>query len=413
MFGSQPTKYLNTSYSHLQASAQQVTKFTALAGRGEDSSENKEFKNLYEIPSDQQPEDSVSSIVFMDGVATGNTHTHLFAVSSWDGSIRIFNIEEQISSSIMSTVEASTPKVAPMFKVCFQAPVLELYPVLRSNTLVATLGDGLAVYLDCMVQKHHELTTCPGLMWAGMTPQPKASTFEFSQIVVMVSIHKKSYFYKPENLTLLQTIELSFKPLCADMNEEGLLLGMTDCKMAYLSLKSFSQSSKYTYIDFALSVIPHTLHLSKSTKDFIFSTVDGRLFCGSIASSYSGEPKMNRKIAYKGHKLEDSSQNELYPVNSVGFIDPSLYQDDLLFSAGQEGTFKIWDLRDKETVLELEYGSHGLSLVQAAVSPRGKYAVMSFGYDWALGVWGLGDRGKDKRGLFVKRVEFKRKKEGL
>lgn len=125
-------------------------------------------------------------------------------------------------------------------------------------------------------------------------------------------------------------------------------------------------------------------------RKIIASGTDGRVYVGELNLDTM---KCNNLIVFKAHQSKDS----LFSVNAMGFSKVTCYS---LYTAGSDGHLIFWDLYKKGKLTSYQT-SDNYPITACDLAPNQKFLVFATGYDWALGVWGTGQFGKQRPGLFV------------
>jgi mRNA export factor len=74
-----------------------------------------------------------------------------------------------------------------------------------------------------------------------------------------------------------------------------------------------------------------------------------------------------------------------YPVNAVGFNSRN---KKWIFTAGGDGVTYYWDIEIKNKIKECKYARRPVTA--AKTNPSGELIAYGLGYDWHMGVEGLG-----------------------
>lgn len=331
--------------------------------------------NVATVEDQYLPHDTVQCIVFHP-----DPNIPLFALASWDCRVSIFQVK-----SNPSTLPISSPKfsISHLLTVCAEVPSLDLrWMIGEKDTLVITGGDGAVSLLKCSSQQIIKVAQTESLLFANII------MIESQPVVLTVSQSKKIRYWTLQSQQPLKEQELRHAPLCADNNHIGLVVVLNE---NYIAFVKFTDIGEVTHLCLNLDIVANNISLSSQTLDFVIGTVDGRLLVGEVVVNGTHRT-LNRKIAFKAHKSEDSytyKKKALYLVNSVGFTDEIRSERNLVYSAGNEGTFKLWDLKKRETIFDLSFTESKKIISCSAMSPDKKMVAIAFGYDWSLGVWGL------------------------
>ena len=321
------------------------------------------------------PQDTVQCIVFHP-----DANMPIFALGSWDCRVSVFHVKENPSSLPISN---SKLIVTHALTVMTDAPVMDLkWMIGEPDTLIITGGDGTVSLLKCSSQQVVKVAYTESLLFANVV------IVENQPVVLTVSQNKKIRYWTIQGQKLLKEQDLRYSPLCADNNKTGLVVVLVE---NYIAFVKFSDIGEVTHLCLNLDIVANSISLSTQTLDFVIGTIDGRLLVGEVVVN-GNHRTLNRKIAFKAHKSEDTYTQRkkiLYLVGSVGFTDEARSERNMVFSSGNEGTFKLWDLNKRETVFDLSFTESKKVISCCSMSPDKKIVAIAFGYDWAQGVWGL------------------------
>ena len=331
--------------------------------------------SLTEVDPQFLPQDSIQSMVFNPDPAKP-----VLAICSWDGSICLFEVKDVESNSYLT----ASKKIAciPLFSVNIGFAVLELkWMPSQQDALCITAGNGGLYLLQPATQQLVKILETESLLFGTLIQADGVSV-----IVTISSNRYLKYWAVTDTSKPIKNLELRHSPLCADNNQNALIMGLSN---NYVGFVKFSSPENICYLSLNLDIIANCIAFS-TQYDFVIGTVDGRLLVGEVVISNENRT-LNRKIAFKAHKKEERFEKKsLYMVNSVGFTDEKRQNStDLVYSCGHEGSFKLWDLRKRETIFDLSFSEKRKTISCCAVSPDRKYVAIAFGYDWSSGVWGL------------------------
>jgi len=114
---------------------------------------------------------------------------------------------------------------------------------------------------------------------------------------------------------------------------------------------------------------------------------DGRVNVSKFANDYN-KIKLSSLISFKTKNYDQSvPQNKhiLYPVHDIGFHH---LNKGSIFTAGGEGAINFWDFHKKSRYTSYEF--QGVPVTRAKMSPDGALLAYALGYDWSLGIHGVG-----------------------
>jgi len=344
-----------------------------------------------ELSEETAPRDTVQSMAFQP-----NAQTPVIAVGSWDCTVRLYKVDHIIGAKPIL-------QAGSVFN--FESPPIELRWTSMGEILIVLTGDGLVSAISGTDGQMTSLFSHPGAIFASSVNLLGTILF-----ITISSDQTLNYWTSPDLSKPFKSVKLNYMPLCADHNVLSMLIPMDKNHVAFLK---FEQPEAITYLNTGIEIQPNLVAISPTTYDFLIGTVDGRILSGDIQFS-DGRITLNRKIVFKAHKLENSEgiitlQKALYPITGLGFPEFEKSGSELIFSTGSDGNLKIWDLKKKETILEIFYQKIiKKPLVTCAISPGGKYSVAAFGYDWSSGVWGLKNASNSVLGIVINSLTYSR-----
>lgn len=341
-----------------------------------------QHQNNLLVPQDCIPEDAVSVVLFHP-----DRSLNIFAVGSWDCTVKIFEILEDsfknnASMGLISGTSSGKIPTKQLFSQKFDAPILDLKWTSTNDNLLVVSGEGAVSLISIPGMKVNKVLTCPMLLFA------TAIIISNNPMIVTVSLDGfVRYWTAQDTKKPIKETKLSHTPLCADSNPNFLLVGCTQSQLCYIR---FCDPDQVITTNPGIEMIPSVVHLSPVSHDFLIGSVDGRVLVAEFLFANDKFNTVSRKIAFKAHKDEaDRGPKRLFHINSMSFPDFQTCKTNIVHSTATEGILKIWDLTKKETTQEIKYSTHFGQITASAVSPNLKYAVICCGYDWSLGVWGI------------------------
>jgi len=192
--------------------------------------------------------------------------------------------------------------------------------------------------------------------------------------------------------------KLDYKPLCSDLMDSWLAVGMSEAKMLLLDLNRLQfilgGATRPFYSESPLGSRTRTTSIKLFKDDqygIAVSDNSGRVNASKILEIRNmGRVTIALEsfITFKGHyqKDENGEYTLLNPINAVGFHPGK--KSDFLYSAGGggEGKMYFWDIKMKDKIAEFDF--KGTAVTRAEMDPTGKYLAYSLGYDWSRGIQG-------------------------
>ena len=169
-----------------------------------------------------------------------------------------------------------------------------------------------------------------------------------------------------------------------------LVLGLSDLVMAYFNLKNFQKNSFKPDCFF-------NSHLKEQTKKvavfndglgFIQVSIEGRCAVKNLNPNLSPNINIETKcitndkdFAFRCHREGKNGICYIYSINDVS-VNP-VY--DSVCTAGGDGKYIIWDIKDKSKINERENYTDKCPLTACAYNSNGNILAYASGYDWSKG----------------------------
>ena len=314
-------------------------------------------------PADE-PTDTISSIAW-----SSNPAEKVFACSSWDSQIHIFDVSTT-HSSLTSRVKLATEH--PCLSVCWGDDM---------NRLFAGSIDGSLRAFDIIGNQSIDIGQHDGvkdLHWMAA-----------ARTLCSLGYDKKIRFWDLRQKKPAGEFDLGEKAFCSSLVFPMLGVGLSGGKMLLINLPSIQKmmsSVQLNYIQSSLGPEEQLtcLELSYDGKMIIVGSANGRANISTIENDVTGA-KLRNIMTFKCHKTDDpvGHRQTLFPVHGAGFHPVS---EKFVYTAGGEGSLFFWDFIVKNKIKEFKYSP--LPITKAKVSPDGSLIAYGLGYDWAKGIVG-------------------------
>lgn len=286
------------------------------------------------------PTDTISFISF------NIENTHL-AVSSWDGSLRIYRLPFYTSPGSNCTLEKSYPLGKPVMSCCF-----------FGSSIVAGLSDGSLV-IDGVVSnsfKAHESSI--------------KSMFNYNnQFLITGSFDSTLKFWDLKSSSPLHTIPLPAKVYQMDLKDSFLVVALSDRTVISYNMNNINQPevfpTKFTY-----SI--RSIGCHKDLDSFAVGGIEAKV--ESFSRLYPA-----KKVIFRCHRVD----GKLYSVNVLKLC-PS--DSNILVTGGSDGSLVWFDKANRTKLCTNEFGS---PITAGEFSNDGKYFVFGIGDDWSKGYTGM------------------------
>lgn len=287
----------------------------------------------------EPPTDTISCVAF-------NPENNNFAVSSWDGTVRLYRLPYYPSTASNCTHDKTYTVGKPVLSCCF-----------FNNMLLAGCADGHLVAVESNnTIKAHE--TCI------------KSIYNYNnQFVITGSFDSTIKFWDLKSTNPVHTINLPGKLYAMDYKDQYLVAALSDRNVIVYDMNNINNPTMFP-TKLMYSIRSLAAHKDKDT--FIVGGVDARV--EAFSRSIPGKTSV-----FRCHRVD----NKLYAVNVV-----RLYPQDprLLVSGGADGTLLWFDKDNRTKICTNEFGA---PVTAGEFSPDGKFFVFGVGDDWSKGYTGV------------------------
>jgi len=314
------------------------------------------------------PTDSVSSIVWVP-----SNNAKLFACSSWDSKIRIYDPSiDNYSAKINLKGGFQTENPILSLSWC-QDDVSKIFGGSTDGSVrVFDITSGK----DMVVGQHDH--SVKGLYYV-----PNAG------IVCSLSFDKTIRFWDLKQPQPIATIPVGHKVYCSDFSFPYLAIGMSDERVAFIDLKNLQSLQNKPLADLESPLGKGsqltTISFLNDASGVAVGTHDGRANISKFSQDNFGKIKLDTKISFKAKKYDNTPNDKQiqYPVHDMGF---SSLKDGFVYTAGGDGSISYWDYLNKERLCTYEY--QGAPVTRSKMSHDGQLMAYALGYDWAKGILG-------------------------
>ena len=313
----------------------------------------------------QTPNDSVSCISWAP-----KSEVSRFACSAWDSSIRTYEVVSTGTADFIeqkSKVDVEDPCVS----VAWSNDMCKLYAGCINNSIKSI---DIATGLSTEVGKHD--AGVKDVYWV-----------QAANILCSLSYDKTMRFWDLRQQNAVAKFDLGLKIFCSDMFFPHIAIGMESEKVLIVTLptiqKMFTRGS-LPYIDSPLGKGAQLTSVGFFTDGtgMAVGSHDGRANISRLETDHTGMPKLGHIMTFKSNFIDQPGGIRVtYPTHGIGFHPKS---KDFIYTAGGEGSVIFWDFKVKEKIKTCDYRPN--PVVQAKMSPDGKYLAYALGYDWAKGV---------------------------
>ncbi|CAK76891.1 unnamed protein product (macronuclear) [Paramecium tetraurelia] len=322
-------------------------------------------------------EDTVSAISW------GTTIPNFLAISSWDGKVRILEIQQ--NSYKRELFERRS------FQVDGQVGQVK-NPIICMDAK----GDLSQIFVGCGFDHTVKVidTNSGQIASIGQHQALIISVYwiESAQMILSISTDQslKMWDVRAPGQPRFQC-QFQYKPLVSDCNFPLLVIGFASEKLSIINLNELQQlPGRFQYIDSPLGTYSQltALAIFPSRDGFTLGSIDGRGHQTNITTKQTqGMPtefQLKSIMTFKAHKVEDNQkgkvQNYFFPVNCIQMNIKNNY---FLMTAGGEGQMIFWDINVRNKIRTFQFNCN--PIVCAKMSPDGSMLAYALGNDFSKG----------------------------
>jgi mRNA export factor len=326
----------------------------------------------------ENPKDTPQCIKFSP------SQQNIFAVSSWDQTLRIYEINQQYNSLSQ--------------KACINLPH---YPLAMDFK-----PDGNGIFVSCGDMSVYSVdfnTMSPQKIFSSPSQILFLCVFGKQNLFLTINEANQINFYSVNSpAASIYSLQLNFQVTAMDSSENIVLLGLVDNKFTFLDMNSinFYSPNDLVYNESQLKSPISAVAVNFECKEFTIGSCDGRVYKGVfsqvnqnsnfnqggkvIYSSFHNPSDTSGNFVYVAHsKKRNDNTSDLYNISGMGFNKRSR---NFLYSTGGDGVLNYWDIKEKNKIVTHNLGS---PINCASINSFGSILAFGIGYDWSQGVWGL------------------------
>jgi cell cycle arrest protein BUB3 len=296
-----------------------------------------------ELQINEPPSDAISKVSFCP-----ESSKHLL-VSSWDGSVRLYDIS---SNTLKHTYTHSRA-------------VLDCFYKSESQAYSAGLDKQLKMF-DFSAQKELVLGTHAEAIQC-------VHYCERVNLVITGSWDKFVKLWDPRAPKCVGSYEQVNKVYSMDTCDERLVVATAHRKIQIWNLKNMNDTS--TTRDSNLRFQTRSIRCFPNKQGFVTSTIEGR-----VAVNYFDEEMQRKKYAFKCHRRKsESGQEQIYPVNAIAFNK----EYNTFATGGSDGVVNIWDPFNKKRLCQ--FHPYPAGIVSLAFDSTGSKLAIGSSYHYEEG----------------------------
>ena len=322
------------------------------------------------VNASDMPGDTISSLAWAPNVAH-----RIFACSSWDSKIRLYDTVIQNMQQKGLVQKAIFNVEDPCISMAWSDDMTKLFAGCINNTIKA-FDPSTGQSID--IGKHD--AAAKDMFW-----------LQSANMLLTTSFDKTLRFWDLRQPNPAAGFQLNHKIYCADLSGSLLCLGLSDEKILVVNLPHIQNmlgKSNLDYIDSPLGQSSQLTCIGFFTDGSGIGTAshDGRANLSKLDADSNGKPKLGNIMTFKCHKVDTGTggnQQMLYPVHGIGFHPKA---KNFVYTAGGEGNIFFWDYGAKNKITSFNY--KGIPVTKVKMSPDGLLMAYALGYDWAKGIEG-------------------------
>ncbi|KAG8933122.1 hypothetical protein FRC03_008500 [Tulasnella sp. 419] len=300
------------------------------------------------------PPDSISGLSFSP---TGD----FLAVSSWDGSVRMYEIS---ATTGQSQGKAMYNHEGPALDVCWS----------KDGTKVFSGGADKAARM-------YDITTSTPTQVASHDAPVKSVKWIDAQggILATGSWDKTVKYWDLRSATPVATVSLPDRCYSMDVQYPLMVVGCAEKHIQVYNLNN--PTTLYRSIPSPLKMQTRVVSCFPAANGFAVGSIEGR-----VAIQYVEEKESSNNFSFKCHRKDEPGkrdQTNVFAVNDISFHEVH----GTFSTAGSDGTVTFWD-KDSKTRLKSWEPSPG-PVSATAFNKAGTLFTYAISYDWSKGHGGM------------------------
>lgn len=301
------------------------------------------------------PEDAAAPEPPSDGISclAWSPVQDMLAASSWDQSVRLWEVSGQSGSAAQLQPRLTLPHEAPVLSCCFTKD---------GQRLVSGACDGKVRLKDLATQQEPQA-------WQHDGPVKAVFSMDEANLVVSGSWDKTVRFWSPQQPTAVATIKLPERVYAMDMKYPLMVVGCADRHLLVYDLTNIQANQNPLKQGFSsLKMQTRSISCFADGQGYAVGSIEGR--CSIVHLTDNAQT-----FTFRCHR----STEEYSSVNAIDF-HPS---HGTFATAGCDGSYVFWDRENRHRLNQFNTGTTPISAAKfSAQGDRFAYAVS---YDWSRG----------------------------
>ena len=308
------------------------------------------------------PIDTISQVKWHPG------STEILAVSSWDGSLRVFEIVLSKNSNAANLSEIFLVQMdCPVLSVCWESS--------QSNNILVGLLDGSVIWIDSntgtqtLITKHNFAIKDLYILEDGL---------------LSVDCHRTIKHTVKGNVTFEKTFETDIAAFTVD--KDYMIIAFVNQDILFGKLKDF-KARNLNFFKEKEQCEPLCVSLDISQGSFLVATNENRVYLMNLEDNYGKETTAKTEITFRCHSTEDRNGLSLQcQINCC--VLTSLGNFSIAITGGGNGDVIVWNINEKSKPFTHKGPA---PVVCFDYNQQKKRLAVGYGYDWARGFQGLKD----------------------
>eukprot|EP00210_Caulerpa_lentillifera_P007407 g7078.t1 len=312
----------------------------------------------HEVP--QVSPDGISSIHF-------SPTSNLMTATSWDGTIRIWEISSPMSGAYFGGSSNRSPQINPKAIQEQQEPILCSAFHRDGNGVFFGGVDGQAKYWDFSANQVQQVA---------QHEQGVKSCFFLKDhgYLVTGSWDQKVCYWDGRSPNPIHVQLVNERVFAMDAKGNTIVVTTGNRKVKVFDLRNPSQAK--VDIDSPLKWQTKCVACFNDEKGLLIGSLEGRVGVHHFESNMT-----TKNFTFKCHRQGDArSSQEVYTINAIE-VHPNY---GTFVTCGSDGTFHIWDKESKRRLKAMERCNDSISC--ASFNADGSYFAYAVSYDWRFGV---------------------------
>lgn len=286
-----------------------------------------------------------------------------FGVSSWDCTFRVYEVKNTRNFTQVFKVDLDEPITT--FE--FQNQQYAFLGTMTGNIYALDLQTGQVQNVGCLKE--------PVLKLAWVKEKDILVAFETGKLISVIDVHKGQS----------AELQLEEEAVAVDYKNSLFAVGCANNKFGLFN-SSHMQQNDMTLSNSPLNSKISCVDIHENGTYVLIGGYDGRV-TNALIMGRGYQKEIKSELLFKAYADKNSNQvTDLYPITRCEYGYSSGTK--MFYTVSSNGILKNWEYQSRQLISDYPYPS---SISAASYNKTNQMIAMGLGYDWSLGVWGLGN----------------------